>query len=53
MSQQHRPLENSVALYPVNSLKHRLLHWVGLDRAILYTITGRVWSGLRGWLLWW
>jgi len=48
MSQQHRPLENSVALYPVNSLKHRLLHWVGLDRAILYTITGRVWSGLAG-----
>jgi len=44
MSQHHSPLENSTPLHPARALKHWLQHWIGLDRAILFTVMARFWQ---------
>jgi hypothetical protein len=48
MSEQNSPLQNAVPLPPLQALKLWLQHWIGLDRAIFFTILARFWQAFSG-----
>jgi uncharacterized membrane protein len=48
MPKQYSSLEDLTPFHPVKTLKQWLQNRIGLDRAILYTVMARFWSGLAG-----
>jgi hypothetical protein len=48
MSEPDRPLLTAAPLVPAQALRHKLQHWIGLDRAILFTVLARFWGAFSG-----
>ncbi|MGB6830980.1 MAG: hypothetical protein WBE41_23230, partial [Terracidiphilus sp.] len=48
MSETSRPLETTAPLVRGQALKRWLQHWIGLDRAITFTILARFWGAFSG-----